>query len=122
MAPEWAALATTLKGEVKVAKVDATQNQELARRFGVQGYPTIKFFPSGAKDDGSAMDYDGPRNEAGMADWAREQTAGSGHFEHIELTSQAVFDDNCKQKSIFFVKIDLCVISFLPHKLDCTPE
>lgn len=62
LAPEWAALATTLKGEVKVAKVDATQNQELARRFGVQGYPTIKFFPSGAKDDGSAIDYDGPRN------------------------------------------------------------
>lgn len=27
LAPEWAALATTLKGEVKVAKVDATENK-----------------------------------------------------------------------------------------------
>ena len=27
LAPEWAALATSLKGEIKVAKVDATQNQ-----------------------------------------------------------------------------------------------
>lgn len=27
LTPEWAALATTVKGEVKVAKVDATQNK-----------------------------------------------------------------------------------------------
>ena len=99
MAPEWAALATTLKGDVKVAKIDATENKELAARFGVQGYPTIKFFPSGSKDDSSAVDYNGPRTESGMADWAREQTAGSGHFEHVELTSQSVYNEYCKDKS-----------------------
>ncbi len=69
--PEWAALATNLKGEVKVAKVDATENSGIASRFGVRGYPTIKFFPNGQKDDSSAIDYDGGRNEAAMADWAR---------------------------------------------------
>lgn len=62
LAPEWAALATNLKGEVKVAKVDATENKELAARFGVQGYPTIKFFPVGSKDDSSAVDYNGARS------------------------------------------------------------
>lgn len=71
LAPEWAALATTVKGEVKVAKVDATQNKETAARFGINGYPTIKFFPAGSKDDSSAVDYDGPRSESGMADWLR---------------------------------------------------
>lgn len=50
-----------------------------------------------------------------MADWLREKTADSSHFEHIEITSQKVFDEYCKDKS-------LCVISFLPHKLDSTPE
>lgn len=100
LAPEWAAIATTLKGEVKVGKVDATENKETAGRFGVQGYPTIKFFPAGSKDDSSAIDYNGPRTEAGMAEWAREQTAGSVHFEHVELTSQSVYDDYCKDKSI----------------------
>lgn len=49
----------------------------------MSGYPTIKFFPAGSKDDSSAVDYDGPRSEAGMADWLREKTAASGHFEHI---------------------------------------
>lgn len=71
LAPEWAELATNLKGEVKVAKVDATENKEAAGRFGVKGYPTIKFFPGGKKDDDSAIDYDGPRTAQGMADWAR---------------------------------------------------
>jgi protein disulfide-isomerase A4 len=27
-----------------VAKVDATQNEELAQRFEVQGFPTLHFF------------------------------------------------------------------------------
>ncbi len=56
---------------MKVAKVDATENKEAAGRFGVRGYPTIKFFPGGKKDDGSAIDYEGPRTAQGMADWAR---------------------------------------------------
>ena len=113
--PEWAALATNLKGEVKVAKIDATENKELAARFGVQGYPTIKFFPAGPKDESSAIDYSGPRNEAGMAEWAREQTGGATNFEQIELTSQSVYDEYCLDKH-------LCVIYFLPHKLDSSPE
>jgi len=111
LAPEWAALATTLKGEVKVAKIDATQNKELAARFGVNGYPTIKFFPAGNKDDSSAMDYNGPRSEAGMADWAREQTSSSGTFEVMKLDSQETYEDMCKGRN-------LCVISLLPHLLD----
>jgi len=60
-----------LKGEVKVAKVDATQSQELASRFGVKGYPTIKFFSPGQKDDSSVVDYEGGRSESAMAEWAR---------------------------------------------------
>jgi len=71
LTPEWAALATQLKGEVKVAKIDATQAQEIASRFGVRGYPTIKFFKPGQKDDSTAIDYEGGRSEQAMADWAR---------------------------------------------------
>jgi protein disulfide-isomerase A6 len=71
LAPEWAEMATNLKGEVKVAKVDATENKESAGKFGVSGYPTIKFFPGGKKDDSSAIDYNGPRTASAMADWAR---------------------------------------------------
>lgn len=42
--------------------MDATQSKETAGRFGISGYPTIKFFPAGSKDDSSAESYDGPRS------------------------------------------------------------
>merc|ERR1711981_1514968 len=57
--PEWNEAAAQLKektgGKVKVAKVDCTENQGLAQRFGVQGFPTIKIFNAGNK--GSPEDY-----------------------------------------------------------------
>jgi protein disulfide-isomerase-like protein len=50
LAPAWARAATTLKTEapgVAVAKVDADKERELGERFGVQGFPTIKWFVGG---------------------------------------------------------------------------
>lgn len=49
LAPEYAAAATELKGaadieKVALAKVDATQESELAEQFEVQGFPTVLFF------------------------------------------------------------------------------
>ncbi len=63
LAPEWARAATELKGKVKLGVVDATVHTQLAQRYGVQGFPTIKFFPSGRKD-GQAEDYDGGRTSS----------------------------------------------------------
>lgn len=103
-------MATTLKGQVKVAKVDATENKESAGRFGVQGYPTIKFFPGGSKDDSSAINYDGPRTASGMTEWALEKTKDMKHFEHTQLTSQSVYDDSCKGRSTF-IPIQISVSS-----------
>lgn len=45
--PEWNAAATALKGQVKFGKVDATVESSLAQRFGVSGYPTIKYWGYG---------------------------------------------------------------------------
>jgi len=60
--PEWNEAATKLKGQVKFAKVDATENQQLAGRFGVNGYPTIKYFDYGpGKSDSKAEAYQGGR-------------------------------------------------------------
>lgn len=64
LAPAWAKAATKLKGQVKVAKVDATENQALGSRYGVKGYPTIKIFPPTAKD--KPEDYNGPRDADGI--------------------------------------------------------
>lgn len=62
-APEYEKIAQTLKENdppISVAKVDATVATELASRFEVSGYPTIKILKNG-----EPVDYDGERSEKG---------------------------------------------------------
>lgn len=51
----------SIKSDKKIvlAKVDATVEVQLAARFQIQGYPTLKIFRKG-----QAFDYEGPRKEA----------------------------------------------------------
>lgn len=54
MAPEYASAAQDLsKSElsIKLGKVDATIESDLAEKFGIRGYPTLKFFKSGKPID-----------------------------------------------------------------------
>ena len=111
LAPHWEKAAGELKGKVKLGAVDATVHQGLAGQYGVRGYPTIKYFPSGKKGD--AEEYDGGRTADDIVSWALDR-----HVENIpapelkEITSTAVMEEECEKKS-------LCVIAFLPHILDC---
>lgn len=52
---------------IKLAKVDATVEQELAKRFEVKGYPTLFIFRNGKK-----LPYKGPRDENGIVDFMKE--------------------------------------------------
>ncbi|KAL6054634.1 Protein disulfide-isomerase A6 [Balamuthia mandrillaris] len=47
LAPVWEEFATVVKGKVNVAKVDATEEEELAAAFKVTGYPTIFLLRNG---------------------------------------------------------------------------
>ena len=68
LAPEWEEAAQRLAGSVKLGAVDATENGQLAQKYGVQGYPTIKLFPAGKKS-GKPKDYQGPRDAAGIIEY-----------------------------------------------------
>jgi protein disulfide-isomerase A6 len=60
LAPKYETLGNIYAGdsEVVIAKVDATEEQELGSRFDVSGYPTLKFFPAGSS---TPEDYQGGR-------------------------------------------------------------
>ena len=60
-----------MKGKVKFAKVDATENEALGRRFGVKGYPTIKYFEYGEKSSSAdAKPYEGGRDASSIKAFA----------------------------------------------------
>lgn len=69
LAPEYAAAATELKAEeVMLAKVDATEENELAQEYDIQGFPTVYFFV-----DGVHRPYPGPRNKDGIVTWIKKK-------------------------------------------------
>ena len=69
--PHWDKAAGELKGKVKLGAVDATVHASLAQKYGVQGYPTIKYFPAGKKSD--PEEYDGGRTANDIVSWALER-------------------------------------------------
>jgi len=68
---------------VKLAEVDATVETELAERFNVRGYPTLKIFRKGV-----ASDYNGPREAAGIVKFMRAQAGPAAKV--IEDTPEAL--------------------------------
>lgn len=58
MAPEYASAAqhlSKIESSIKLGKVDATVESDLAEKFGIRGYPTLKFFKNGKPIDYSGI-------------------------------------------------------------------
>jgi len=83
LAPIWDSLAAVYRGEndLVIAKVDADAHKELGSKFGVTGFPTIKYFPKGNK---AGQDFDGGRELKDLVDWvnthAGKERTPSGRY------------------------------------------
>jgi len=72
LAPEYAkaaGLLTEKESEIKLGKVDATEQTKLGEKYEVRGYPTLKFFKNG-----KAMDYGGGRTADTIVSWLEKKT------------------------------------------------
>ena len=112
--PEWTSAASQLKGKVKLAKIDATENNQMASRYQIQGYPTIKIFPPGKKDSTIGEDYNGPRDANGIVNYALSKLGSYGYVP--QLVNNNIFKETCEDR------IGICVLVFLPHIVDSSAK
>jgi protein disulfide-isomerase/protein disulfide-isomerase A1 len=68
--PEFEKAAGALEDkQVKLAKVDATEEKDLATKYNVKGFPTLIWF-----EDAKETDYDGGRTTEEIVDWVTSMT------------------------------------------------
>ena len=119
LAPEWEQAAKQLRDaapNIKLGAVDATVATNLASKYGVKGYPTIKQFNAGPKKGKRVEDYRGPREAAGIVDHALASLEAIGATLPVEvnqLTGGAQFEEKCGKTAN-----KICVVMFAPHILD----
>jgi len=97
LAPEYAKAAKILveKGsDIKLGKVDATEESDLAEEFQVRGYPTLKFFRSG-----SPIEYSGGRTADDIVNWLLKKTGPAAK----ELDSVEAAEDFLKENTVAVV-------------------
>lgn len=102
LAPEYEKAAGELGDSVPLAKVDATMEKNLAERFEISGYPTLKFW----QKDKEPIDYDGDRDAQGIVNWLKEKTDPDYKpppEEVITLTEQT-FDEFLGSKALALVE------------------
>lgn len=114
MEPVWNQAATKVKrdteDQVKLGKLDATVHSSTAGKYGVRGYPTIKIFRQGYKDE-DPIDYQSGRDLSSIVATAMEY-----YVENIdpptvdEIINKDVLDEKCAE--------GICIIAFLPDIYD----
>lgn len=73
LAPTWEELATKVKSVARIGAVDATVAKDLASKYGIQGFPTIKEF---GKDKSNPVDYQQARDLKALVAYVQENSKG----------------------------------------------
>jgi len=74
LAPEWKIAGETFQPEddIRIAAFDATTSADIASRYGIKGYPTIKYFAKGSKLS-APEEYQGGRQADGIITWINKK-------------------------------------------------
>jgi len=85
--PAWDKLGDEFKGSktILIGDVDCTKddNKDLCQKYGVSGYPTLKYFTGATSAQGDA--YNGGRDFDALSAWAKENLGPSCGAENIDL-------------------------------------
>merc|ERR1712137_119590 len=90
-----------------IARIDCDEHKDTCQRFGVSGYPTLKWFPAGQKDSPQA--YDGERTLDALVDFVNANAgtkrtssglldATAGHIEEFHDLISSFFSSENKEK------------------------
>lgn len=91
--PVYAEAAAQLKNQsspVRLAKVDATEEKELAKEFEVNNFPTLKLFTEGRRQN--ATEFTGKRNVKGIIEWLQRRMGPSAALLKDYAAAQELLD------------------------------
>ncbi|CAG9310346.1 unnamed protein product [Blepharisma stoltei] len=112
LAPEWTKAADKLKTIIKIGKIDAIENLEIATRFKISEYPSIRIFPPNSKEVYESIS---PRTAESIVKAVYEKLESYGiPMPIVQLTSEEILAQYCEEK--------FCIIAFLPHIYDSSAE
>jgi protein disulfide-isomerase A6 len=79
------------ESDVVVADLDANEHKDLAGRFGVSGFPTLKFFKKGSTEP---VDYNGGREAGDIVEYINKESSSKGRIAKATSAVVVLSPDN----------------------------
>eukprot|EP00605_Chrysophyceae_sp_TOSAG23-4_P002775 GSChrysophyteH1.ASY1.ANO1.3059.1 assembled CDS len=97
LAPEWEIAGKTFQPEdgITIAAFDATTSNDIAAKYEIQGFPTIKYFPSPGK---TPEDYQGGRTAEQIVQWINDKIGTSRQIKQLPSLVTALTNKDFDKK------------------------
>jgi len=101
LAPEWKIAGDTFQPEddIRIAAFDATTSADIVSRYGIKGYPTIKYFAKGSKLS-APEEYQGGRQAEGIISWINQKVGSARRLKSTPSNVQALTTDTFEKVAL----------------------